>query len=331
MVITKTPFRISFFGGGTDYPAWFLQEGGAVISTTIDKYCHISLRHLPPFFENRHRIVWSHIELTDRLKAVQHPAIREVLPALGFDDSRGLELHHQGDLPARSGIGSSSSFVVGLLKAGLTLQGKHISKKELAAQAIRLEQEVMGENVGCQDQIAAAYGGLNYIEFKRDGSFAVETLALSPERKQELERSLHLVFTGFDRFATDIAADVIRGIPQNQATLRSLRRKVDLALEILTTSKDFREFGALLHQSWLEKVKLSSKIGNPLVHQIYEDGRAAGALGGKLLGAGGAGFMLFFVPATDRAQFVGRMKNYLQVPFCFETSGSTVQEFDPAS
>lgn len=331
MVLTKTPFRISFFGGGTDYPAWFLQEGGAVISTTIDKYCHISLRYLPPFFENRHRIVWSKIELTDRLAAVQHPAIRGILPALGFDDGRGLEIHHQGDLPARSGIGSSSSFVVGLVKAGLTLQGSHVSRKELAKKAIWLEQEVLGESVGCQDQIAAAYGGLNHIEFKRDGNFTVEPLPLSVERRRELEDSLHLVYTGTDRFATDIAGDVIQKIGQNREVLQKLRKNVDCAMEILLHSKDLREFGDLLHQSWLEKVKLSPKISNESVQAIYQAGRDAGALGGKLLGAGAAGFMLFFVPAPAREKFLRQMNKYLLVPFRFESAGASVQEFDPAS
>ena len=332
MVITKTPFRISFFGGGTDYPAWFRNAGGAVISTTIDKYCHISFRYLPPFFANRHRIVWSKIELTDRLASVQHPAIRAILPELGFDDVRGLEIHHQGDLPARSGIGSSSSFVVGLIKAGMILQGNQVSRKELAKKAIWLEQEVMGENVGCQDQIAAAYGGLNHIEFKQDGDFVVEPIPLSLERKRELESSLHLVYTGTDRFATDIAGDVIQKMGQNRQVLRKLRKNVDRAMGILTDNKDLCEFGRLLHESWMEKVQLSPKISNDAICKVYEAGREAGALGGKLLGAGAAGFMLFFVPAPFQAKFLRQMeKNYLLVPFCFENSGSSVQEFDPAS
>lgn len=331
MVITKTPFRVSFFGGGTDYPAWFSREGGAVLSTTIDKYCHLSIRFLPPFFENRHRFVWSKIELVDSLSSVQHPALRQILPAIGFDDTRGLEIHHQGDLPARSGIGSSSSFVVGLVKAGLALQGKHISKKALAEKAIWLEQKIMGENVGCQDQIAAAYGGLNYIEFKKDGAFAVEPLLLSPNRKTELQNSLLLIYTGLDRVASEVAGDVIRGVQKNREVLRRLRKNVDQAIKILTGDKDLGAFGELLHHSWVDKARLSSKVSNPHIQGIYNQGRAAGALGGKLLGAGSAGFMMFFVPPQRQASFLIKMKKFLRVPFEFDHSGACIQEIDASS
>jgi D-glycero-alpha-D-manno-heptose-7-phosphate kinase len=214
----------------------------------------------------------------------------------------------------------------------MILQGNQVSRKELAKKAIWLEQEVMGENVGCQDQIAAAYGGLNHIEFKQDGDFVVEPIPLSLERKRELESSLHLVYTGTDRFATDIAGDVIQKMGQNRQVLRKLRKNVDRAMGILTDNKDLCEFGRLLHESWMEKVQLSPKISNDAICKVYETGREAGALGGKLLGAGAAGFMLFFVPAPFRAKFLCQMeKNYLAVPFCFENSGSSVQEFDPAS
>jgi len=331
MVITKTPFRISFFGGGTDYPAWFSQEGGAVLSATIDKYCHLSIRFLPPFFENRHRFVWSKIELVDSLSSVQHPALRQILPALGFDDSRGLEIHHQGDLPARSGIGSSSSFVVGLIKAGLALQGRHISKKALAEKAIWLEQTIMGENVGCQDQIAAAYGGLNYIEFKRDGAFFVEPLPLSPGRKTELQNSLLLIYTGMDRVASEVAGDVIRGVQKNKEVLRRLRKNVDEGIKILTGDSDLSAFGRLLDKSWVDKVKLSSKVCTPLIKEIYNQGMASGALGGKLLGAGSAGFMMFFVPHQRQTSFLRKMKRFLVVPFKFDNSGASIQEIDASS
>lgn len=212
MIITRTPYRLSFFGGGTDYPAWSKVEGGAVLSTTIDKYCYVSVRHLPPFFANRHRVVWSHIETVSTISEILHPAVREGLQALGFDDAKGLEIHHQGDLPARAGMGSSSAFAVAMVQALTALRGQMLDKHDLAKTAIRLEQEILRENVGSQDQIAVAYGGLNVIRFHRDGDFSVDPITVAPSRIDELKSRLMLFYTGTSRLSSEIAAEVIANL-----------------------------------------------------------------------------------------------------------------------
>ena len=262
MIISRTPFRISFFGGGTDYPAWYLQEGGAVLSTTIDKYCYISVRKLPPFFVERHRIVWSHIETVSSFNEILHPAVRAGLNFLNFDNSEGLEIHHQGDLPARSGIGSSSTFAVGLIRALTTLRGQQLSQREVALKALELEQKVLKENVGSQDQIAAAYGGLNTIHFTTAGDFRVEPVPVKPERVQELEQHLLLLYTGSSRLGGEIAANVIAGMRDKTAELRQMRRLVDQALAILTGTGSLSPFGELLHQTWTLKRGLAAGVSN---------------------------------------------------------------------
>ena len=247
MIVSRTPFRISLFGGGTDYPAWFREHGGAVLGLAIDKYCYITLRRLPPFFEHRSRIVYSQVELVNAVSEIRHPAVRAVLSDQGLNE--GLEIHHDADLPARSGLGSSSSFTVGLLNALYALKSKMIPKRDLACEAIRIEQEVLKEQVGSQDQIWAAYGGFNRCEFFRDGTFAVSPIILSAERRQELNRSLMLFFTGFSRFATDFAQDQVKNIPNRKSQLMAIRRMVDSAGEILQDEKaPLRELGELLHE-----------------------------------------------------------------------------------
>jgi D-glycero-alpha-D-manno-heptose-7-phosphate kinase len=328
MIITRTPFRISFFGGGTDYPAWFREHGGAVIGTAIDKYCYLSVRQLPPFFEHRSRIVYSQIELVQNYEDVRHPAVRAVLMDKGIAD--GLEIHHDADLPARSGLGSSSAFTVGLLNALYALDGKMSAKRELGREAIRIEQDVLKESVGCQDQLWAAYGGLNRIEFFQDGEFAVTPLILPTERRLELQHSIMLFFTGFSRFASDFARDQLKNLNQHRAQLRTMRGMVNSATDILLDPRiPIREFGELLHESWLLKRGLADSVSNPEIDEIYEAGRSAGAIGGKLLGAGGGGFMIFIVEPDRRESVREKLKKLIHVSFGFDTEGSKVVLYQP--
>lgn len=325
MIITRTPLRISFFGGGTDYPAWYRREGGAVLSTTIDKYCYISCRYLPPFFrELKHRIVWRHVETVYSISEILHPVIREGMRFMGFDDTQGLEIHYQGDLPARSGTGSSSSFVVGLLRALLELRGQSISKHELALKAIELEQNRLKENVGSQDQIAVAYGGLNVIRFGRDGTIEVEPLNLSPERLHELESRLLLFYSGSSRSASDIGTDILANFPANDKLLKSMQALVDQARDVLCGDADLDEFGMLLDKTWSLKKCQSKLISNPVVDSIYQKAINGGALGGKLLGAGASGFMLFYAPPARQQLVKAALREFLHVPFRFDQEGCTL-------
>jgi D-glycero-alpha-D-manno-heptose-7-phosphate kinase len=323
MIISRTPYRISFFGGGTDYPAWYLKEGGAVLSTTIDKYCYISARYLPPFFAERHRIVWSHIETVTTLSEILHPAVREGLKMLGFTNATGVEIHHQGDLPARSGIGSSSTFAVGMINALTALQEKRMTRHELALKALELEQNVLKENVGSQDQVAAAHGGLNVIHFNQDGSIHVEPLGLTSARVEEFERHLMLLYTGTSRMGGEIAASVIAGMRDKTAELRQMRKLVDDAAEILCGSRSITEIGEMLHRTWQLKRGLAESVSSSEVDEIYKVAREHGALGGKLLGAGSKGFMLFFVPPEKQNALRDALERFVWVPFRFEWDGST--------
>ncbi len=323
MIIARTPYRISFFGGGTDYPAWYRQEGGAVLSTTIDKYCYLSCRYLPPFFTIRHRIVWSHIETVSCISEILHPAVREGLRMLGFDDALGLEIHHQGDLPARAGMGSSSAFAVGLINALMGLRGETIDKRELAARAIDLEQEVLRENVGCQDQVAATFGGFNTIAFDRDGEFHVEPVVLAPERLAELQARLMLVYSGASRLGSDIAGALVGKLHAKKVEMRRMREMVDEGVAVLRHG-DLDCFGRLLDEGWRLKRSLSEGVTNPAIDEIYQKSRVAGALGGKLLGAGGSGFMLFYVPPDRQAAVCTALRHLLFVPFQFEREGSSL-------
>lgn len=328
MIISKTPYRISFFGGGTDYPAWYREQGGAVLSTTIDKYCWISARYLPPFFSNKHRIVWSHIETVSSISEILHPAVREGLRFLGFDDAVGVEIHHQGDLPARSGIGSSSSFSVGLINVLLALRGESIGRHELALKAITLEQDVLKECVGSQDQMATAYGGFNVIHFGRDGDIRVEPLAVAPGRLAGLESSLLLFYLGTTRLASDIAEAVVGNLAANGEALRAMQSMVDLAVDILAGTGPLDEFGRLLDKGWRLKRGLADSVTTPLLDEIYETALSQGALGGKLLGAGGSGFMVFFVPPDRQPAVLRALARWLYVPFKFEREGCTLIEPD---
>jgi D-glycero-alpha-D-manno-heptose-7-phosphate kinase len=328
MIITRTPFRISFFGGGTDYPAWYQEHGGVVIATTINKYCYITCRHLPPFFEHKHRIVYSHIENVQSIGEIEHPAVRSTLGWFGC--KKGLEVHHDGDLPARSGLGSSSSFTVGLVNALTALEGKYISKEQLATNAIHIEQNIIKENVGSQDQISAAFGGFNRIEFKQDNTFQVSPIILNRDRLDEFQSHLMLCFTGFSRIASEIAQSKIENFKKRERELKLMKAMVDESIQLLQdTIVPIEEFGAMLHQSWLYKRSLSDKVSSPEIDFIYEEAMRAGALGGKILGAGGGGFLLLFAKPELHAQIRGRLNRLIHVPFKFENSGSRVVLYQP--
>lgn len=327
MVIARTPFRISFFGGGTDYPQWYEKNGGAVLSTSINKYCYISCRYLPPFFEHKSRIVWSRIENIKNNEEIQHPAVRGALKHLGLD--AGLEIHHDADLPARSGLGSSSAFTVGLVHALNALQGKIISKRQLALDAIHIEQEILKENVGSQDQAIAAFGGFNRIEFGGPQKISVQPITLAPEKSNILESHLMLFFTGFSRTASEIAAEQIKNTPLKTHELKRLGGMVDEAIAILKNGGSLDDFGGLLHEAWQIKRSLSVKISNSSIDEIYEAARGAGALGGKLLGAGGGGFILFFVKPELQARVKDQLRKLLYVPFRFENLGSQIIHYSP--
>jgi len=328
VIITRTPFRVSFFGGGTDYPAWYQRHGGVVLATTVDKYCYISCRYLPPFFEHKYRIVYSRIENVRNISEIQHPAVKAVLGV--YDCQDGLEIHHDGDLPARAGLGSSSSFTVGLINAVMALRGKYVSKEELASQAIRVEQKVIHENVGSQDQVSAAFGGLNRIEFRQDGSFDVAPIVLPVERLAVLQSHLMLCFTGLSRIASEVAKSTIDNIDKREQELQRMKGLVDQAISVLQSrSTPIEEFGQLLHQSWMYKRQLSDLVSTTEIDGLYETARRAGAIGGKLLGAGGGGFFLLFVRPEHQKEVREKLSHLVHVPFRFESAGSRVVLYQP--
>ena len=328
MIITRTPFRISFFGGGTDYPDWFRENGGAVLSTTIDKYCYISCRKLPPFFEHKHRIVYSLIENVKENNHIIHPSVRAVFN--WADIKEGLEIHHDGDLPARSGIGSSSSFTVGLIQAIYALQSKLVSQKQLAKDAIYIEQNLIQENVGSQDQIAAVYGGFNKIDFFSDGEFNVSPVVLSNERRGELSSHLMLFLTGVSRIADKIAKSKIDNLSARKNELHMMRQMVDQAYSILANSKhDIIDFGQLLDECWHYKRTLSDQVSTPYIDNLYQVALENGAVGGKILGAGGGGFLLLFVAPQNHKKIREALSDLVYVDFKFENTGSRTVLYQP--
>jgi D-glycero-alpha-D-manno-heptose-7-phosphate kinase len=328
MIITSTPLRISFFGGGTDYPVWYREYGGSVLSTTINKCCYITCRKLPPFFEYHSRISYSRVENVVRNQDIQHSSVRACLQFLGIEE--GVEIHHVADLPARAGLGTSSAFTVGLLLALYALKNKMRDKHALAEEAIHVEHDLLQEAVGAQDQVSAAYGGFNRINFYTDGSIAVKRMLISQGRLAELEQHLALYFTGFARTASEIAQEQLKMTPHKKRELDTMLQFVDEAEAIIANPNcPLEEFGRLLHQSWQIKRTLTQKISNANIDAIYEAGLSAGALGGKLLGAGGGGFMLFFVPPDRREALRLRLKKLLCVPFTFSSKGSDVIVYEP--
>lgn len=325
MIITRTPFRISFFGGGTDYPVWYKEHGGAVLSAAIDKYCYINCRRLPPFFDYNYKMVYTQVEEVQSLQQLKHPVIPAVVKYLGIEN--GLEIHHDADLPARSGMGSSSAFIAGLLNALHAYKGEHASKAKLLHESLDIEQNVLGENVGSQDQTSAVFGGLNQIQFLRTGHIQVDPLTVSKERMQELNDHLLLFFSGVQRRASDVAASFIPTLKEKSKQLNLMHGMVEEAITILSEGRDIQEFGRLLHESWQLKRSLGSKISNDECDDIYSLARKAGALGGKILGAGGGGFMLFFVPPERHTAVKSALCRLTSVPFHFDFMGSHILHY----
>lgn len=326
MIISRTPFRISFFGGGTDYPAWYRKHGGAVLATTIDKYSYITCRYLPPFFDHRFCLMYSKTEYCRTVDEIAHPAIREVLRYLKVE--RGVEIHHDGDLPARSGMGSSSAFTVGLLHALYALKGQMVGKQQLAAESIYIEQEILKETVGSQDQVLAAHGGLNHISFLANGGVSVKPITISTDRTKELNSHLMLFYTGIKRTAATVAETYVNGIDEKRRQLRLMKDLVDEGISILNGDGDLTPFGELLHEVWQAKRSLSPIVSNSYVDDLYQHAIAAGAVGGKLTGAGGGGFLLLFVPPARQASVREGLNRLIHVPFRLDFSGSQIIFFD---
>lgn len=328
MIITSTPLRISFFGGGTDYPVWYREHGGAVLSTTIDKCCYISCRRLPPFFEYHSRISYSKVENVQSNGAIEHPSVRACLGYLGIEE--GVEIHHIADLPARTGLGTSSAFTVGLLLALYALKNQMREKRNIAAEAIHVERDLLCETVGAQDQVSVAYGGFNRIDFGPGDDIEVKRIVAPKGRLADLQDHLALYFTGFSRTASEIAQEQVKVTSNRQRELYAMMELVQEAEKILMDEhRPMDDFGRLLHEGWQIKRGLTSKISNSAIDEIYEAGLQAGALGGKLLGAGGGGFMLFYVPPERREILRAKLSRLLCVPFSFSNRGSHVVVYEP--
>jgi len=323
MIISRTPFRVSFFGGGTDYPIFYEENGGAVLSTSINKYCYVICRYLPPFFDYKYRIRYTQREETQTIAEIKHPSVRECLNFVNLD--RGVEIQHNADLPAMSGLGSSSAFTVGLLNGLYALKGKMTTKRRLALDAIHVEQEMVKENVGSQDQTIAAFGGFNKIVFGGPQKIAVFPVAIDRNKLESLQNHLMLFFTGFPRNASEIAGEQIRKTLEKKRELTTMMEMVEEAINILNESAgSLIDFGKLLHETWKLKHSLTPRITTPFVDEVYEAGLEAGASGGKLLGAGGGGFILFFVKPELQHNVKEKLKKLLYVPFTFENLGSQI-------
>ncbi len=321
MIITKTPYRISFFGGGSDYPAWYKKNGGAVLSTTIDKYIYISCRFSPDYFKQKYRIVWRKIENVKNLKEINHKAVRELLKYLKI--KQGLEIHYHGDLPARSGMGSSSCFTVGLMQALYQIKNIKLNKSKLASQSIHFEQNVMKEIVGSQDQTSASYGGFNKITFNKDNSIKIKKIS-SKKNIKKLNDNLILIYTGINRTAHKIANKYVNKLTNEKKDhINRILEFVNQGEKILN-SGDIDNFGSLLHDAWMEKKALSNLITNSKINSIYDQAMNCGALGGKLLGAGGGGFLLMYMKKKDRAVFLKKNKKLVTIPFNFTSIGSQI-------
>lgn len=323
MLISRTPFRISFFGGGTDYPIWYKEHGGAVISTSIDKYCFIMCRDLPPFFEFSYRIRYYLKEEVKTLEEIQHPSVRECLRFMKYKS--GIEMVHYADLPAQSGLGSSSSFTVGMLHAIQALQNRMPTKRELALNAIHIEQENIGEAVGSQDQTIAAFGGFNRIDFGGRKEITVQSITMNDERFVDLQDHLLLVYSGLSRNANEIASELIKKTPERQFELSQMMTLLEEAQKVLLSAEQsLEEFGRLLHEQWMLKRSMNDHISNSYIDDIYEKAIKSGATGGKLCGAGNGGFMLFFVKPEIKPQVIKALDGLLEVPFHFEDMGSQI-------
>lgn len=321
MIITQTPFRMSFFGGGTDFSGFYNEHGGAVLSTTFDKYAYVTVRHLPPFFDYRTHLTYSKEEKVNSIEEIKHPAIRNAMQWL---DMHKIRMTYEADLPARSGLGTSSSFAVGMLEAFYALKGKYADKRKLADDAIYLERTLCAESGGIQDQIAASFGGFNRIDFSRDG-YTVRPVIMNRERKEELNSQLMLFFTGFSRFSSDIQKGTEKSMKDKTSQLIEMYHLVDEAEKILTDKNiSLNDFGKLLDYTWKLKRGISAGISTGSIDEQYAKAMNAGALGGKLLGAGGGGFLLFYVPLEKQADVKNALKDQMCVPFKFENDGTKI-------
>lgn len=331
MIITRTPYRISFFGGGTDYPAWYKKHGhGAVLSTTINKYCYINCRHLPPFFRHKYAINYSKRELTKDIESIKHPSVRESLNLV--NPKTGIELTYAGDLPKMSGVGSSSAFTVGFLNALYALNGEMKTKRDLALNAIHVEQKLIRENVGSQDQVSASFGGLNRIEFGGPQEIIVNPVIIGDERLDQLRCNLMMFFTDLSRDGTKIAKNWIKNTDQNKSYLKNMLAMVDEGQNILTNkNRNLDDFGKLLHKGWEIKKKLANNITNTKIDSMYEQALKNGALGGKLLGAGGGGFILFYAPQEAQQKIKEIFKKFIYVPFKFDSLGTQIIYYAPSN
>lgn len=326
MIITKTPFRMSFFGGGTDMEDFFKENGGAVLSTTFDKYCYVNVRHLPRFFDYKTHLTYSKMEYANTYDEIQHPAIRNAMKML---DMHEIRLTYEADLPARSGLGTSSSFAVGMLNAFYALKGKYADKKKLADEAIYLERVLCNEAGGWQDQIAASFGGFNRINFNADG-YEVLPLIINPERKKQLNNNLMMFFTGFTRFSSDVQKANASSKEDKTAQLKEMLSLVDEAEQVLVDKdKDLDDFGRLLDHTWKLKRQTGSSVSTDSIDAYYKKGIEAGALGGKLLGAGGGGFLVFYVQPDKQESVKEAMKDLMYIPFKFEDGGTRVIHYSP--
>lgn len=324
MVITQTPFRISFFGGGTDFPGFYEKYGGQVLSTSIDKYCYVTVRHLPPFFEYSNNVLYSKVENTKSVDAIKHPAVREAMKYLNMHE---MTVIYDADLPARTGLGTSSSFAVGLLSAFYALKGKYVDKKRLADEAIHLERVLCRESGGVQDQIAASYGGLNKIVFGADG-YEIHPVVIDAETKETLNNNLMLFFTGVSRFSSNIQEEQERNLDRKTKQLIRMKELVSEAERSLT-QKQTDEFGALLDYEWNLKREVNGKVSSPVIDGFYARAMSAGALGGKLLGAGGGGFLLFYVPQAKQVAVREALRDLMEIPFRFENGGTRIMYYSP--
>jgi D-glycero-alpha-D-manno-heptose-7-phosphate kinase len=321
MIIIRTPYRVSLFGGGTDHPSWYVDNGGAVLSFTIDKYSYINVRELPPFFEHTHRISYSKVETVTSISDIKHPAVRAGFNK--FANEMNLELHHHGDLPARSGVGSSSAFAVGLIHALHAIKGKNVTGLKLAELAIELEQKDLAENVGSQDQIACALGGVNFIEFGKGPTWSAKPISLSENYRNEIEQRMVLLYSGIDRLSSDISRTLIENLESKFAYMRRTHELADECLNILKSEGDLTQVGEMLNESWDLKRRMNPAAVTPALEDFFVKAKSAGAEGGKILGAGGGGFCLFWVKPETRDSFIKKMSPSVYVPARIGLEGST--------
>lgn len=327
MILSRTPHRISFFGGGTDYPEYYMEHGGKTLGVAIDKYSYLNVRKLPPFFDYKYRIVYSNQENVNSLDEIIHPSVRETLKYMQVNE--GISIHHDGDIPARSGMGSSSAFTVGLINSINALNGKITSKHQLTEESIHIEQNLIKENVGSQDQTFAAYGGLNIINFLQNGKISVDPIIMKQERMMTFQDNIMLFFSGISRTASDVVAEQIQKTSINIPNLNKMKDLVDEAHNILISNRNLNEFGELLNSTWELKKSLSSKVTNAQIDTMYSKALKAGAIGGKLLGAGGGGFMSFYVEKENQEAVKIALKDYLHIPFNFDFDGSKIVVYEP--